>query len=385
MKRIPWLWTGVIVALSIVPLLLGGYVKQGLIGAAASLGWLMLPALFTTLGSIIARRHPGNRISWILLVVGFALIANTISDAVVSNQQGIPAWWENVALAVSGGGWIVVVFPIFLLLFLFPTGRFLTPRWRWAGWLAAFMIGLFLLVSLFVEEWGNPETWIVANPIGFLPVDFFDGPFGAVWTFGLLSLAIGGVTAMGARFKRAATIERTQIKWILYAAAVFAIGFTLVAILQAAAGSDSLILFFLDFSLAGLPISIAAAITRYKLFEIDRIISRTLSYTAVVAVLGALFFGLVTLVTSLLPTQSSLAVAGATLAAAALFNPVRRRVQHAVDRRFNRSRYEAEIISDQFSAMLQESLTAEQLSEVWGRAVTEALQPEAIGIWLRTT
>lgn len=204
---------------------------------------------------------------------------------------------------------------------------------------------------------------------------------------GLLTLSLGGFVAMTVRFRRSGLVERTQIKWVLCAALVFALTYAASLVVNWFGGSfgDGLLGFLFVFSIALIPISITAAITRYRLFEIDRIISRTLSYAAVVIVLGALFLGMVTLVTALLPTQNSLAVAGATLVVAALFNPIRRRIQYAVDRRFNRSGYRAEELSEQFNARLRESLTTDELIDVWGETVNEALKPSATGIWIRDT
>ena len=132
-----------------------------------------------------------------------------------------------------------------------------------------------------------------------------------------------------------------------------------------------------------MPVSITVAITRYRLFEIDRIISRTLTYTVVVATLAAAFFGLVAALTALLRAQDSFAVAASTLAIAALFNPLRKRVQNTVDARFNRSAYQAEITTEAFASRLRESPTAAQIIEEWQRTVDESLQPEASGVWIR--
>lgn len=252
------------------------------------------------------------------------------------------------------------------------------------------MTVVFFVIGVFAEGWGPPNDdyiWLIDNPIGFIPNSFWEGLFGAIWMLGLLTLSLGGFVAMTVRFRRSGLVERTQIKWVLCAALVFALTYAASLVVNWFGGSfgDGLLGFLFVFSIALIPISITAAITRYRLFEIDRIISRTLSYAAVVIVLGALFLGMVTLVTALLPTQNSLAVAGATLVVAALFNPIRRRIQYAVDRRFNRSGYRAEELSEQFNARLRESLTTDELIDVWGETVNEALKPSATGIWIRDT
>jgi DMSO reductase anchor subunit len=132
-------------------------------------------------------------------------------------------------------------------------------------------------------------------------------------------------------------------------------------------------------------VSVTIAITRYQLYEIDRIISRTLSYTLLIALLAVVFVGIVAVVGAFLPSDDPLAIAASTLAIAAVFNPLRRRVQQAVDRRFNRSGYLAEVVSAQFAAKLQEPLSTQQITALWSQTVEDAMRPQAAGIWLRET
>jgi hypothetical protein len=133
----------------------------------------------------------------------------------------------------------------------------------------------------------------------------------------------------------------------------------------------------------GIPVSIAMSITRYRLYEIDRIVSRTVSYTLVVVILGAVYVGGVTWLTSLLPDQSQLVVAATTLAVAALFNPVRRRVQMWVDRRFNRSRYDTQRVMDRFAGSLRDQVDAEAVVDGWVGVVSETMQPTSVSVWVR--
>jgi len=135
--------------------------------------------------------------------------------------------------------------------------------------------------------------------------------------------------------------------------------------------------------LVGGPIAIGLAVLRYRLYEIDRIISRTVSYAVVVGLLGLVFFGVVTLLTSLLPAESDLVVAGSTLAVAALFNPVRRRVHAWVDRRFNRSRYDAQKVMDDFAGSLRDRVDPDGVVEGWVGAVSETMQPTTVAVWVR--
>jgi hypothetical protein len=136
-------------------------------------------------------------------------------------------------------------------------------------------------------------------------------------------------------------------------------------------------------SLAGLPVAVAIAVLRYRLYEIDRIISRTVSYAVVVAFLALLFFGVVTALSSLLPAESDLAIAGSTLAVAALFNPVRRWVQVWVDRRFNRSRYDTQRVMDRFAGSLQDRVDSQEVVDGWVGVVSETMQPASVAVWVR--
>lgn len=380
-----WLWAGFVLVASLVLIVVFGVNTQGFASVVSAAAWLLLPVVYTGLGAVIASKDPGNRIAWILFLVGFAVLLDGAAQPFIQEQPVSPEFLDYLALFVANSMWLVIFFPLFLLLYLFPTGRFLTRRWSWAGWLAAAMVTVFIVLGTFIESWGPPnDDWMLDNPIGFIPSSFWDGLFGLTWSLGLIILPLGGFSAMAMRFRRSDVVKRTQIKWVLYSALVLALVYVASVLAVELGGSfgDLLIGNLFVFALFLLPLSITIAITRYRLFAIDRIISRTLAYTLVIALLGAVYFGMVTLVTSLLPAQNSLAVAGATLAIAALFNPVRRRIQHAVDRRFNRSGYQAEVISERFAAQLRESMTVEQVAQLWERTANETFNPSTASIWL---
>lgn len=363
----------------------GEALEDGLAGVIASALWLLLPVLFTGLASVILTRQPDNGISWLLYSVGLGVLLDIAVQPHVEAPPSSPVFWDYVAIFLSNTMWLAIFFPLFLLLFVFPTGHFMNHRWRWARWPAIFMPATVVFFSLFSEEVGPPnDSWLIANPIGLIPNSgIWEGFFGVLWSLSLLSLALGGLVAMVVRFRRSTVVVRTQIKWVLYAAFVFALGYGASVIASVwTIEDDSFFWILFVLSLALLPVSITAAITRYRLFEIDRIISRTLSYALVAGLLATVYLVTVTAVTSLLPTQNALAVAGSTLAVAALFNPLRKRIQHGVDRRFNRSAYQAEVVSEGFATKLRESLTTEELVEAWSQAVNESFQPELTGIWL---
>ena len=342
-------------------------------------GFLSVVVLFTILGSLIASRRPGNRMSWLFFAVGFGtllLSAGNVAGA------GSPDPWARVIVVVASVSIAFLFFPLFLILHLFPTGEFVSRRWRWAGWLTGVMVFLYVLLGVvFTRSWEG-GSWMVENPIGFVPTTVFDGGlFATIWYLGLIVLVVGGLAAMVVRYRTSEIVVRTQIKWVLYAVGVFAVTYVVTTLTQDRLAEPWGTLLLLAVT-ALIPVSVAFAITRYRLFDIDRIVSRTLSYSIVVALLAGAFFGLVALVTSVLPSQNAMAVAGSTLTIAALFNPLRRRVQHAVDRRFNRSGYQAEVVSARFAADLMRSLTIDEVVDVCTRSVGESFQPEMVGVWI---
>jgi hypothetical protein len=384
-RVLPWIWTAIVVVTSAILLFAGNFDHSGFGSRFAAALWALLPVLFTVCGALILSRQHQNRIGWILMVVALGVILDGVAARFVQAAPASPTVLDYVMVFVANLTWVIIFFPLFLLLYLFPDGRFLTRKWSWAGWLAGTMIGVLLVFGALGPTISDPNgTWSLPNPIAVFSVDLFEAFLGGPWFVGLMVLSLGGLVAMVVRFRRSSPIVRTQIKWVLYAAVVLALvyAFSLVVnemgdLFGGVAGG---ILFVL--SIALIPISITAAILRYKLFEIDRIISRTLSYAVVVAFLAAIYLGGVAAVTSLLPTQNSVAVAASTLLVAAVFNPLRKRVQRVVDHRFNRSAYQAEIVSAEFAARLRESLTIEELTELWNQTVTEFLQPAASGLWL---
>jgi hypothetical protein len=381
-QMLPWIWTALIGTAG-VAVLLFGLIPSDTEDLVAVMAVAML-ILITALGSVISARQPGNRIAWLLHAISVGLLLSMASSLATESDKPVsPDFWDYAAIVIINGLSLSFLYPIFLILFIFPTGRFLTRRWRWAGWIGVLSIPAMLLVALFTEEVGQiwaEEPWRIPNPIGFLPFDTVKYMSWA-WQTALIVLAVGGVAALIVRYRRSDVVVRTQIKWVLYAAVVVAVTFPF------AFGDDPTVSGLLYVIVVGaIPVAITVAVTRYKLFEIDRIISRTVSYALVVGLLVAVFFGLVTLVTEVLPPDSSdLAIAASTLAVAALFNPLRKRVQHAVDRRFNRSSYQAARVSEQFAARLDQPHTVEEIAELWKQTVNESLQPHSSGLWLTPT
>ncbi len=383
-RVLPWLWTGLLATAAAVALIFGEIGSSSVDALLAPVAALVI-VLMAAFGAIISSKQPGNRIAWLFQAISvlflIVIASNMVVEAIDPSSPEFPDTWDYVAIFILDGISLLQFHAVFLLLYLFPTGRFLSRRWAWAGW-SAVVLGpasfLAILFSKNLEESFTVDGWQIPNPIGFLPSGVFEF-ISFVWAVVLMFVAFGGVIALIVRYRTSDLVGRAQIKWVLYAAVIAAVG------LPIGWGDFALAGLFLMVAFLIIPVVITIAITRYKLFEIDRLISRTISYTIVVGLLGAAFFGVTALITTLLPTGNSFAVAGSTLVVAALFNPLRQRIQRAVDRRFNRPSYQAHAISEHFSERLQESLSIEQIADVWSKTVEETLQPQAIGIWIKTS
>jgi hypothetical protein len=387
-RKLVWLVAGVSVLASLYFVVVADSGSDGsLAWVAQNLSWSLLPAAYAVTAAMIVGRQPRNLIGWLLMISAVGYLSGVFVGLWVNGFEAAP---ESVtvgllaALAFDNFSWVLLIFPIFHLLLVFPTGRLLSSRWRWAVLLETVMILVMVAFSMFTQPISPfSEAWSVRNPVGFIPASMLDTPFFTGWTAGLAVLTIAGVVSQVMRYRRAGHVEREQIKWLVFAVAIFGLFYIVAAVTESWASAGWLD-FFLAVALINIGASIAIAILRYHLFDIDRIISRTVGYTLVIGVLGGIYFGIVTLATILLPTQDSLAVAAATLAAAALFNPLRKRIQAAIDRRFNRSGYQVQVVSDQFAAALRDPLTADQVASEWTRTIEHTLQPSAVGIWLRT-
>ena len=349
------------------------------------------PAVFAIVGALIVSRQPRNTIGWLLtVVVGAFLVGEPLENYVnqlASSSLG-PTLPLLVAVWFSNWGWLLLIFALLLILLLFPTGRPPTLRWRWVGVAAIGWATLFVLMTSLSQRLTAPGI-ALDNPIGVLgegTVELLSG----VWIVGLLMLLLACALALFIRYRRANDTEREQIKWLLYACAVFVVIYV-GGTIGGVAGSNSVggyvwgILFGL--SLLLVPTAIGIAVLRYRLYDIDVVINRTLVYIPLTATLAALYFGGIVLLQRLFLTltgeQSTLAVVASTLLIAALFNPLRRRIQSFIDRRFYRSKYDARKTLEAFSTKLREETDLEALNEDLVGVVRETMQPAHVSLWLR--
>lgn len=346
---------------------------------------------YAVVGTVLVARRPANRIGWLLLSVGLITAARALAgeyalNALTGPGRPAPAVWAEWFISWS----LVLVFPagvLAFLLLLFPGGRPLSARWAVVGWLAAGYTAIFLVLS-----WLDPGPLsvrglpAVASPTGvrgWLHVGRGDVADNVAWLAGFLILLLAAVSLL-VRYRRSAGDERLQLKWFAFAVIVSVA--MLAALVPVADGRTPGHAAFALAVVAGiglaLPVGIGVAVLKYRLYAIDRIISRTVSYVLVTGLVAGVYLGCVGLLTEVLPVRGSVDVAVAVLAAAALFNPLRRRVQTAVDRRFDRARYDAERVVAQFSERLRDQVDLDVLGAELTAVVDQVLAPGHVGLWL---
>ncbi len=329
-----------------------------------------------TVGAVLAGRRPRHPVGWLLLALGWWFVY-VYASWVLLAWRGAPA---AVGSAVKDVTVVVLSALIGFVLLLTPTGSLPSPRWRWWARVVA-VAPLAGLVALALGPFREPGQ-AAANP---LAVRALAGPLllvrGASFAAAGLAIPVGAWSLL-VRFRRAGGVERQQLRWLAVAAAPVAVALAVLAAVALAGGEVSLD-WLPGVCLVVLPLGIGAAILRYRLYDLDRIISRTLAYGLLTILLGGGYAGVVLGLGQLLGRDSSLVVAGATLASAALFQPARRRIQAAVDRRFNRHRYDAAQTIQAFSARLREQVDLDSLAAELLVVVEQTMQPTSVSLWLR--
>jgi MFS family permease len=293
-----------------------------------------------------------------------------------------------IILWFSNWNWLLLVLPVMFIMLLFPTGRLLSPRWRWVVYLGLWIVAVLLLLITFSRDLGpnqEPAPWTVPNPIGFINPDWFDtisGPYLILFPIWIILCVI----SLFLRFHRARGVEREQIKWLFYAGVVFILCYMPSFIGNTYYQAENLLNLLLPIGMSTLPIAIGIAILRYRLYDIDLIIRKTLQYALLTGLLALVYFGSVILLQSLVENltgeQSPLVIVLSTLAIAALFNPLRIRIQDFIDRRFYRKKYDAEQALTQFAATARDEVDMDQLNAALLQVVDETMQPESVSLWL---
>jgi hypothetical protein len=338
-----------------------------------------------TVGAVLAGQRPGHPVGWLLLGLGLSVSASGVADGyapygLLVRPGALPAaryvaLYGPALLAIS-------ITCIGFILLLTPTGSLPSPRWRWwARVAAAAPVVVVLAVTLLPHPLG-PEYQSVTNPLGLHALEAgLQAATGVALALTVLGVAVAAASLVG-RFRHARGTERQQLGWVALAAAVVALAAVLVL---AAMVTETPALFGLGLGLCAaiLPLAIGAAVLRYRLYDLDRIISRTLTYGLLTVLLGGGYAGIVLGLGQLLGRHSSLVVAGATLTVAAVFQPARRRVQQTVDRRFNRRRYDVARTIEEFSTRLRDQIDLDTLSSEVLAVVDQTMEPTRVSLWLR--
>jgi hypothetical protein len=329
-------------------------------------------------GILVARRQPGNPIGWLLLVIPVCLFLATDGGdyALLAYHLGHHLPLGPLALVLDEL-WVLGLLLLFVVILLFPDGRLPSRSWRWA--LRAYCV---LYAALLAALAVATADAIIGRPIrvdssgGLVGVDQAAGWYKQVQApiqILLLVLSLSFVARQVLSWRRSSGERRQQLKWLASGGALTVV----CAVLLTVSG-------LAWFGFAALPVSIGVGILKYRLYDIDRIISRTLAYAIVTGLLVGVYAGLVLLATQALPVSLSTpaAVACATLVAAALFSPLRRRVQRMVDRRFNRARYDADKTVAAFAARLQDALDLDAVQDDLTGTVHQALEPAHVSVWI---
>jgi hypothetical protein len=352
---------------------------------ASALPWLLALVSAPTVGAVLAARRPRHPVGWLLLGLGVSIGLAGFADGyapygLLARPGSLPAarWPAIYGPAVTVAGIACISF----VLLLTPTGSLPSPRWRWWARVAAAAPVVYVVALTLRPAPVEPAYRSVTNPLG-LPALQLPITIVHILASGTTVIAVVvGALSLVVRFRRAHGIERQQLRWVALAAVLASLAI-LVMLAGMAAGNAGLLIWAAGISFAVMPPAIGAAVARYRLYDLDRIVSRTLAYGLLTVLLGGAYAAVVLGLGQLLGRRSSLVVAAATLAVAATFQPARRRVQAAVDRRFNRRRYDAARTIAAFSARLRQQVDLDTLTAELLAVVDQTMQPTSASLWLR--
>jgi hypothetical protein len=352
---------------------------------ASTIPYLLAIVVAATVGAVLASRLPRHPVGWLLLALALSVMASGVADGyarygLVARPGALPAarWVAVYSPATTIAGLALVGF----VLLLTPTASLPSPRWRCWAWVAAAGPVVFVVALTVGPGLVIPPYQAAVEPV---TIPALAGAVRVGIVAGFIVTVVGLVVGAGslvARFRSARRMERQQLRWLALAAALSGVGALVVGV-GMAVGATAVPLFAAGVCLVLLPLATGAAILRYRLYDLDRIISRTLAYGLLTVLLGGGYAAIVLGVGQLVGRSSSPAVAGATLALAGAFEPARRRVQELVDRRFNRRRFDAARTIQWFSARLREQVDLDTLTGELLAVVEQTMQPTSVSLWLR--
>jgi len=357
-----------------------------------SLFGTLISIVFGLVGALIVSRQPRQIIGWLVLIVGSSF---AVGSLVSQWAQTLPAAVELtpvtlLVLSIGAWSWWLLLAPLLLISLLFPTGQLLSPRWRWVVALLALSFVFFVLSITFPLTITLPNaTTPLPNPAGFLP-DAVAQALYAGFQWSLPVAALASAAAMFVRYRRSGTVQRHQIKWVAYAITLFIAGFILQFVLETDTSGgflNAVIGLVFVAGILSIPLSIGIAILRYRLWDIDLLIRRTLVYALLTGLLALAYFSSVLVLQNIFgaltgQSQSTLVTVLSTLVIAALFVPLRHRVQAVIDRRLYRRKYDAARTLAAFSSQLRDETNLEHLSVHLLDVVNQTMQPENVNLWL---
>jgi hypothetical protein len=378
----------VMLGLFVAAVPLAGLAHQNLNAASGSLPvWVTAP--FAVVGLVLAWRKPANPVGWIMADGAFFFALSEDASYYTVADYGLrhgDLQLGGVALFAQPG-WAPGIVLLGLLILVFPDGRLPSSRWRWLVWAYATVAALWIAGTVVITAGALIDHRTQVDSGGNLLLFTGSDPAAGWWNvvqlvfFPLLAACwLASLAAQAVSYRRSSGERRQQLKWLLAGTAVVLVG--ALSALLSSLKSPSWVGILVLAGFVALPVSIGVAVLKYRLFDIDRIISRTLAYAIVTGLLVGVYAGLVLLATQVFRFHSTVAVAAATLAAAALFNPVRRRVQLRVDRRFNRARYDADQMVAGFAARLKDTVDLDSVCDDLADVVHQALEPAHVSVWV---
>jgi hypothetical protein len=346
--------------------------------------------LFVALGALVASRQSGNAVGWIFIAIGIAGIGGPLAEqyatyAYVTDPGSLLAPW--VALWFGEWYWIIWLYLTFVFTaLLFPAGHLPSPRWRPAFALICFALTAFVVMAALERDLDLPNGDVsIENPIGLLPItDVEEGLIGGLLAFVSVAAILVALAALVVRFTRSRGEERQQLKLFTFAGSLLIIGFVGNGLLDASGVGRVELADLVLFSLV--PIAVGMSILRYRLYDIDRIISRTVAYGLLSTLLTGGYLLAVLILQSLVPVadDSPFIVAASTLVVIGAFGPLRTRIQRVVERRFNRGRYDAAQTIESFGVHIRREVDLESLSHQLVEVVAQTMHPAHVSLWLRS-
>ena len=348
---------------------------------ASDLGWWVAYAVFSVVGAIVASRRPDNVVGWLMLLAG---AVNAFAQAameygvwgLVRHPGSLPG--ADLGAWVMSFMWTPAIAAIVFVIAYFPNGRLASPRWRWLPWMTTLCSTVIVVVTA-VDMWGHRGAKLLAANTDWELHTVSGHVIAALWPF-VPICAIGALVSVAVRYRRAVGVERQQLKWLVFAGIVSA-PMILVDEVLPSSSRFAAVVSLLNSPMFG-AIAIALAILRYRLYDIDRIVSRTVSYGLVTGVVVGFYVAFVALIETGLGFSSEIAVAASTLAAAALVQPVRRRVQRVVDRRFDRAAYDARQTVESFANRLRDEVDVDRIRGDLVTTVDMSVAPASVSLWV---